>query len=201
MIGSHNSWTFGKTKWYVPAFVARCQCVNIPKQYKLGARVFDLRLRWEDHQFKTSHGAVIFNTNFLTDLLFLSRQALVNQEKIYVRVILEYNNEPFNRGEIEHQFIQLLNGLLEYYPYLTFFGGRWKYSWEQIYKFKENEPVLVDKYSSTTSLFKSDSKLLRIIDDWWPWLYARLKNKKNYKVWKEQGEKDCLFIDFVNMIL
>jgi hypothetical protein len=36
----------------------------------------------------------------------------------------------------------------------------------------------------------------RIIDDWWPWLYAKIHNKKNrLRNYKE----DILLIDFVNI--
>ena len=68
-----------------------------------------------------------------------------------------------------------------------------------MYEFtNEDIPTLVDRYSSTTSLFESDNKFLRIIDDLYPKLYAKLRNKKNFKEFDE-GPNDYLFVDFVEI--
>ena len=86
-----------------------------------------------------------------------------------------------------------------FYSQIKFFGGRRKWDWKQIYEFENKDiPTLVDRYSSTTSLFKSDSKFLRIIDDLCPKLYAKLRNKKNFKEF-DKGSNDYLFVDFVEI--
>lgn len=55
----------------------------------------------------------------------------------------------------------------------------------------------VPLYSSVTSLFNSNSKFLRIIDDLCPWIYAKLNNKKNINTYKDD---DCtLVVDFINI--
>ena len=54
--------------------------------------------------------------------------------------------------------------------------------------FPEPEPTCSESYSSVCPP--------KIIDDWWPWLFAYLNNKKI----KEKGtNKDILLIDFVNI--
>ena len=47
-------------------------------------------------------------------------------------------------------------------------------------------------------LFDNDNKYLRVLDDWFPRLYALLKNKKNLKEYVDT-EDTYLFYDFVNI--
>ena len=84
--------------------------------------------------------------------------------------------------------------LEEKYPNIKFCNGRRKYDWKVLYDFKYSEPNMIELYSSVTSLFKSDSKILRVLDDWWPWLYARLRNKKNLNKWLCFKEKINAYI-------
>lgn len=80
---------------------------------------------------------------------------------------------------------------------MTFVGGRRKYDWELLYDFHTEEPTLDDQYSSTRNPFGGKPKtIFAKIDDFWPWLYAKLHNKKAYK---KGTDKDVLFLDFVNI--
>ena len=84
------------------------------------------------------------------------------------------------------------------YPRIKFYGGKTINDWKTIYEFK-NKPDIkeVSLYSSVTSLFNSNNKFLRIIDDLCPWVYARLRNKKNINAYKDS---DCmLIVDFINI--
>ena len=195
-LGSHNSWSYAKPlKWYLPHFIFKCQDSNIKTQYEIGSRIFDLRLRLkDDNSFGVAHGFGIFNADFYKDLEWL------NDKDAYVRVILEYNSEPKYYMHIKQMFIDKCKELVIKYPNIKFAEGRCKWNWEQIYKFDYQLPKIRDSYSSTTSLFESDNKFLRIIDDWWPWLYAKLRNKKNITKFKEDHKDDeYLFMDFLYM--
>lgn len=195
MLGSHNSWSFGPTKWYIPSFVCRCQKLNIQEQYNAGVRLFDLRLRMSDYyHWGVSHGSAFFKINFFEDLKWLNEKG-----DCYVRIVLEYNKKPDFSSWIENYFCEVCEFYELTFPKIKFFGGNRKWDWNIVYKFKNPDEPLLDRYSSTTSLFKSDNKFLRIIDDWWPWLYAKLRNKKIVKEYNENGPFDkWLFIDFVN---
>ena len=199
-LASHNSWSYAKPqKWYIPRFPVRCLSLNIPQQYQQGVRLFDLRLRLDSKlHFATAHGSCIFRTYWSQDLLWLN----IQQESIYVRVTLEYNHRPKNAEYIIARFRQLCMILESRYPSLHFFGGRAKWSWEVLYTFSNSEPLLLDRYSSTTSWFRSSNRILRIIDDWWPWLYARFHNRRNYQNYIHQHPDDesttpWLFLDFI----
>lgn len=194
-IGSHNSWSFAPTAWYIPRFTCKCQNLTIDEQYKIGVRLFDLRLRLKDlYKWGVAHGSAYFKVDWREDLAWLN-----NKEDCYVRVTLEYNNEPKDYDLIEGLFIGYCKTLEDKFPNIKFFGGNRKWDWKRIYEFKNPDELLIDKYSSTTSWFKSKSRFLKIIDDWWPWLYAKFHNEKTVKQYKLYGPSNkWLFIDFIN---
>lgn len=51
-------------------------------------------------------------------------------------------------------------------------------------------------YGSMTSLFKSRNKFLKIIDDWYPKIYARRMNKKNRSYCDLYKDDDTKLIQF-----
>jgi hypothetical protein len=197
-IGSHNSWSYAPIKqWYIPAFVCKCQNVDIKEQYMRGVKVFDLRVRRYKGNWYTAHGSACFLTDYIDDLHWLNNQ----KDSISVRIILEYNSKPKNLEDIKILFRNLCRYLEIMYDNINFFGGKLKYTWETLYTFNGKDIPLIDKYSSTTSLFKTNNKFLKIIDDWWPYLYAKLYNKKNYEEYMKSPHSDCLFIDFIDFII
>lgn len=193
-LGSHNSWSFAPINWYIPHFVCKCQNLNIEEQYKAGVRLFDLRLRLKDlYKWGVAHGSAFFKVDWREDLAWLNSKG-----DCYVRVTLEYNKEPLTPNFIQVCFIKYCSRLQELYPNIKFFGGNRKWDWEKIYVFNNPDEPLLDKYSSVTSWFKTKSRFLKIIDDWWPWLYAKFHNKETIKQYKLYGPSDkWLFIDFV----
>lgn len=205
ILGSHNSLSFAKpTKWWMRPlhFVAKCQSKNIEQQLALGVRYFDFRVRLNEHGiFKPAHGSMIFDYEIKKALDKLENFSCDSFEKIFVRIILEYNGEQKNQEDIDDAFKEYCNDLMNSYSAIVFVGGHRKYDWEVLYKFSDHEPQTCDLYSSTTSPFgKRTNTWLDKIDDWWPWLYARLHNKKNIKrYFKDKEEKEVLFLDFVNI--
>lgn len=190
-LGSHNSWSFGKTDWYIPTFTCKCQNLNIQEQYNLGVRLFDLRLRLKKKVWYPAHGSACFKCDFIKDLKWLNEKG-----DCYVRLMLEYNSKPKNSNDIVETFDDYCTNLENTYNNIKFFGGRKKWDWTSYaHTCKNPEETLIDRYSSTTSFFSSTNKLLRISDDWWPYLYAKCYNKDNYKKYKDSS--DWLFIDFV----
>ena len=197
-IGSHNSWSYAPIKqWYIPAFVCKCQNIDIKEQYIRGVRVFDLRVRRYKGNWYTAHGSACFLTDFLSDLRWLNTQ----DDIVSVRVLLEYNSIPKDFHNIAPLFKELCKYLEANFMNINFFGGRLKCTWEILYTFNGKEIQLLDKYSSTTSLFNIKNNLLRIIDDWCPWIYAKLYNKKNYKEYMKHRHLECLFIDFIDFVI
>ena len=186
ILGSHNSWSFRKPKkwWQRPfAFIGRCQRKNIRQQYEAGVRCFDLRIRPEYDAHAVAHG--IFEYCELFDVL--GDLAFLNEKQAYVRVIHEARKEKeYNDISINLFRLDCMD-LERYFPEIKFWCGRNLFNWDVDYKFKYN-PSCEENYSSV--------RKPRVIDDWWPWLYAKTHNRK---ILKKGTDKDILLIDFVDM--
>lgn len=203
-LGSHNTWSYRKPLklWMRPFhFMGKCQSKTIKQQYNdYGVRLFDLRMRWHDDLWYIAHGSMIFDITVaeaMADLELLyhdERSWNANPDKVYVRVLLEYNEDDVDTRIIE-RFKTECAWLVSDYPQFTFLCGKLKSTWETLYDFG-NELTMEEKYSSVTSLFDSGSKLLKVIYDWYPRLYAKLNNADIYK---EGTEKECLLLDFIEM--
>lgn len=203
-LGSHNTFTYLPVKqWYFKpfAFMSRCQEVDIWQQYFLGARLFDLRVRFDDNDNPIiCHGLAEYKhlDAFIDDVL----KKLNKCKGTYVRVVLElYESDTSRYRRQETLFRAFCKRIQSTYTNIIFFGGnnRNGFSFKGcVYSF-ENSVMLNDKYSSTTSLFKNDNKFLRIIDDVYPRYYAKKYNKKNIEEYKNSTEDKWLFIDFVNL--
>ena len=169
-IGTHNSLTYlTPKKWWqkLIGFTAKCQAVDYEEQYRLGARVFDVRL-WYDDNFKIEirHGRIAYIGGFT--VLYDMFDFLDNKKDCYVRLICEEDSfakkDPLASIK-ERYFMDECHNFETQFPNIKFFGGNRKYDWKVLYNFKNKDiPTLVDRYSSTTSLFKSDKKWLAIQD-------------------------------------
>lgn len=174
-------------KWYLYPFkfMAKCQNCSIEEQYKLGARMFDLRVRYDKNNMpEFRHGSMAFKGNVENVLQYLNS----TKAKTYVRLLLEVNNnKDLNRQEL--LFSIDCSKWENTYKGITFFCGRRKFDWKQVYKFKADDIKVIQKVSSMTGT---------VLDDWCPWLYAKLFNKKNYKEW---DSKNWLLLDFIEYAL
>lgn len=211
-VGSHNTMSYLKPTGFWSRtfrFMTRCQRKTYKEQYfEYGARVFDLRLFFNDSgrcYFK--HDAVEFETFSVFEVLdFFNRQG-----NCTVRILLEETKAESKKRNIEFiegRFKTICHIIEETYQFVKFFGGERKFDWQKLYEFKyEKEngcPRIIDLYSSTTCLFDKDrhrkNSLTYFIDGWCPWLYAKINNKKNYKEYhRERDDIDCFLIDFVDI--
>ena len=202
ILGSHNTMSYLPPKqWWakVLRFTAKCQSAKLEEQlHKYNCRLFDFRVRFSNNgDLVFAHGPIEFHGHVETYINELNNMAKELDEPVYVRIILESNSEMKDQEEQEEHFCYFCKNIQQKYTNLTFFGGRRKYDWTKVYEFYTIEPELDDKYSSTTEMFGGSHGSLRAkIDDIWPWLYAKTHNRRN----KANGtDKDCLFIDFVNI--
>lgn len=190
IIGSHDSWTFLRPrKWWMRmlAFTARCQRVDIYDQWLYGARCFDLRVKYRDGKFIVAHGLIEYDVEekeMLCDLEYLDRQG-----GAYVRVIHEIRRESEYTAEAVNRFAMFCRKIERIFPNTIFWGGNNLVAGKPLdYRFNASSLSCCGRYASV-----SKPKLL---DDWFPWLYARLHNRRNI----EQGtDKEVLLIDFVDI--
>lgn len=195
-LATHNSLSYSGLKnwWLYPFYwMGLCQTKSLEKQYSLGVKLFDIRLNSRiDSKIETSHGPLIFKKDTEEALNFLNEKG-----DVWVRIILEQNWEMKDQEIRDQKFREKCEYLENKYTKIKFCNGRRKYDWKELYEFKQPEPKLLELYSSTTSLFKSDSKFLRKIDDLCPFLYAFLNNKRILKDNLDKDTHDFLMIDFL----
>lgn len=186
-IASHNTMTYLPVKkWYMNAikWAAKCQNRNFYEQWKNGARMFDLRVRFDREIPYFCHGPVEFKGDVLgtlENIYWLSEK----NDPIHVRIMLESNSEMKDQKSQEINFNSFCSYIKYKYDTIIFIGGNRKYDGKVIYNFYNPTPTIEGKYSSAVG-----SK----IDDIFPYFYAKLNNKKNIK---KGTDKDFLMIDFV----
>lgn len=190
IIASHDTMSYEKPKaWYLKPFhfVAKCQSLSIFDQYEqYGIRLFDLRIRWnkKDNKWVFSHGCMVFDTPDVEDIL----SWLNDRGSCMVRLVLEYNSPTKNIDEISDRFCTFCDEVIKNFPNIQFFEFRRKYDWKKLYTYlDEPNPDLFQATSSMTG---------KIIDDWWPWLYAWLFNKD---VLNQGTTHEYLLMDFIGL--
>ena len=205
ILGSHNTMTYLKpAKWWMwfGRFIAKCQKLDYKKQYEVGVRFFDLRISLTTdyngfYQPIFSHGLCDYkNSNICEVLDFLN-----SKPDVIVRFLFEKGDDK--EKEI---FKNLVLDWMKEYPNLKIIYVKDKRTWKDIVEPNYVSPYpLVDLYASNNGNYPQYSKLPGIlknktnsgllIDDLWPWIYAKFNNKKNLDKYKDQDV--ILMIDFV----
>lgn len=188
ILGSHNSWSYLPVrKWWMKpiAFMARCQSVDIKTQYeKYGVRCFDLRIReGRLGEHIVAHGPVEYclMRGVADDLQYLDEKG-----DCMVRILHEVRSEEKYTPQAVDNFRVRCSFLVAACPNIRWWCGRNLYNWKVDYDFGD-DPYCDEKYGSVSDL--------KWLYGWWPWLYARLHNRKNLK----EGSEGILLIDYVNI--
>ena len=205
-LGSHNTMTYLRPKVFwqrLLPFIGRCQSVDYKIQHSLGAVGYDLRLFWDDDgKLEYRHGFLRFPADNIDEVL-----SYAESNNIIVRVLLEvrsYNKLLVsNIDGLRSRFKAYCSDIEKKYPSILFFGGQESGSGEKLYTFKtETSGLAIDElHSSVTSLFKSNNKFLRMIDDLFPIIYSLIKNEKNISSYRNNKEKDntYLYVDYIEI--
>ena len=189
ILGSHNSWSYMPVRrwWMRPiAFMARCQRVDIRKQYEMGVRCFDLRIRsGRDGELLVAHGCVTYEIGLFQLDVWLSW--LNRKGDVMVRIIHEVRNRKQYTERARVLFADSCDYFVHKYQSIRFWCGRNLYNWQRDYDFI-NDPTCEEKYASVCSP--------KWIDDWWPLRFAKLYN---HEIRERGTDKDVLLIDFVDI--
>lgn len=205
-LASHNTMTYLKPKqwyfrWLLP-FIGKCQRIDYIKQHKLGVNGYDLRLFWGDNgELEYRHGLIRYSAENINEVL-----SYAETNNIIVRVLLEirdYNKKYIKDINVLHnKFISYCKEIEIKYPKIKFFGGVETGDFNcMLYEFKNkpNNLNVVELHGSVTSLFKSDNKILRVIDDLIPYIYARIMNKRNIRQYSGENDNTYLYIDYTDI--
>lgn len=188
ILGSHNSWSYLPVRhwWMKPfAFMAKCQEVDIEKQYALGVRCFDLHVRMDNHSPLVVHGAAEYKIT--PSALNYSLFWLNEKKDCYVRVILDTRTSKQYTTEQVAMFKSWCSEIEQRHPNIKFWCGKNLYTWKTDYDFGRL-PSCEEKYSSVCPP--------KLLDDWCPKIYAKRNNHKNIT---KGTDKDILLIDYVNI--
>ena len=190
-------------KWWMKLgkFMAKCQNKTIEEQYKAGARWFDLRIAIPKNadagQPSFCHGLVDYKGRSVESVL----EFLNKKKDAYCRIILEKGD---NDAELIFKF--WVKQWMTSYPDVQVIQIARKGHWVNVMEPNATNPFeLKDKYASANGHYPQYQNwpgILRyktwsgyILDDLWPWIYARFHNKKNIKEHKNQDI--VLLVDFV----
>ena len=205
-LGSHNTMTYLRPKVFwqrLLPFIGRCQSVDYKVQHSLGAVGYDLRLFWDsDGKLEYRHGFLRFPADNIDEVL-----SYAESNNIIVRVLLEVRS--YNKGlignmdELRSRFKAYCSEIEEKYPSILFFGGQESGRGEKLYTFKTDtgDLAIEELHSSVTSLFKSNNKFLRMIDDLFPIIYSLIKNEKNIRAYQNNKDKEntYLYVDYIEV--
>ena len=190
VLGSHNAWSYlSPRKWWMKliGFTAQCQRKTIDVQYNdYGVRCFDLRLRFDaDGKPMIVHGPVeyVYTPQDIQDDL----KELNERENVSVRVLLDVRSERQYTQQQRDAFWNYCHELEMYYPNIKFWCGRNLYDWTINYNFLYF-PTCIERYASVCKP--------RLIDDWWPHLFA---SRYNHGIIEQGTDKDILLVDFVDI--
>lgn len=206
ILGSHNTMTYLKPKkWWMwfGKFVAKCQKLSIEEQYKKGARWFDIRLSIPKD--KSGHLEPVFSHGWMDYKGVYPAEVfefLGKHKDAYCRIVLEKggrDEEDLFRFYV-YRWMNLYN--------MNVVQIAKKGEWKNLIEPNAKTPLgIKDAYASCNGnypqyqnlpgilRYKSWSGLL--IDDLWPWVYAKLNNKKNLERYK--NEDITLLIDFIGL--
>ena len=166
-------------------FTAKCQRLSIKEQYELGVRCFDLRVKWIGGKMVVAHGIIQYDIDaqqVMDDLVWMNEKG-----DCFVRMIHEIRTKHENTPTAKTYFRNFCMTVENMLPRICFWNGRNLYDHSKDYEFN-CEPTCEELYASV--------RKPKLIDDWWPWWYAWLNNKRI----KEAGTtKDILMIDFVDI--
>lgn len=161
-------------------WMAQCQSKPLEEQYRLGAKIFDIRISYNKQNIpEFKHGMMTFKGDVYEYLHYLN-----SLKDIYVRITLETSKEDSRQEKL---FIDECNSLESRFPNITFFNATRKFDWKRLYKFKVEDLSLTQLVGSMSG---------RKIDGLWPKLYAILHNKQNLEVNKD---KSFVLIDFIEI--
>lgn len=194
IIGTHNTMTYLRPqKWYGWFMIpfARCQRKTIVQQWEAGARVFDLRVKFDRYGHSYfAHGLYDCSAHFsLADAVILIGQLhLYSKEEVYVRLILEDTKAENYQAEYFRIICELMEEEYKQHKHIHFFGGNRKGDWKKLYVFKGDVPDSLN--NQWVSSMMDDA---RWYERFLPFAYAWRCNKRN----KENVKQKFNLFDFI----
>lgn len=187
MIGTHNSFSYlAPKKWWqcILSPWTKCQSKTITEQYHAGARLFDIRIRFDkDYYVQVVHNKVVFqNHNIYNNLQFLHSTGT----PIALRMILDIRQRPSDEDKQVEHFNRFCAYIRRKYTNLTIREQIIYWNWSD--SVRDTKLHLSHRYSSVQ---KFPWNILPI-----KW-FALLHNKKTLQQYNNDDPDNIALIDFI----
>lgn len=194
-IASHNTMTYLNPQWYFVPFkwMAKCQSKKYEDQLKV-TDYLDFRIVFHKGKYIFAHGIMRYNKNV--------EEVLEDINNRFPGITIRIMNEE---DRLKDMFVCFCKHIQEKYPNIKFVGGINKKDFKVLYDFGNPYPALIDKYSSCNHgkcEYDENGKEVKhknytgtYLDDLWPWIYAKLNNKKNIDKYKDTDK--YVMLDFI----
>ena len=164
MLGSHNSATFmNPRKWWMKPFswMAKCQNNNICDQFRLGATVFDFRIRLKGYinpdnlinNVRIVHGLVEYGNTYTFQCILSTLNSFSKEKQIYVIIVYD---KQYGGKKYYDFYENLIKELVQKYPSIDFQFVDDKSTWNIIKDFDKKtwseEKVTYWKFSKKTPI-------------------------------------------------
>lgn len=191
MLGSHNTLTYNKIRGWRKLLTpwSKCQEVDYKKQYELGVRYFDIRIKFINNLPVAVHNKNIYKFGHTElDEMF----SWMNEKgDCYFRIVLDIRKEPKDADKQRDLFEEYIAEIDEEYPNINIDRAliAWDYTYTRLdwtYKY------IREKHASVTSdleVIKTPKHYAKKHNSDIRDHYARLSARDNY----------VLLIDFVNI--
>ena len=191
MKGTHNSLTGeGAWRWWMRMWwpVWRCQSKTLEEQINAGVRLFDIRVRWDGHEWRGAHGACMLRSTLMDAVCLILWGAMSGriQGRPTVWLIIEKGDE-----QEREWFRELCRRLEMEYPDIQFVCGRYKPTWQQLYHFDGD--VIDGQIKQPVGSMDPRGGWRRLVGRISPWLWHRWLRKGLPAV--EDGE--IALVDFL----
>jgi hypothetical protein len=118
-LGSHNSLSYLKPRWYWLPFnwMIRCQQLNLIEQIEHGVTYFDIRIRFKKNRVISAHGIIDYDVDVLKILQMLD--SLSTEEKpLYLWIV--YESKPLCKNPEIEELQAFMSKVKNDYPSLIF---------------------------------------------------------------------------------
>lgn len=188
MIASHDSYTYLTPRNLLMLLISpwwRCQKVDIEKQYKLGVRVFDVRVHRYKNKWHTAHGLAHFKKVSFNTLMDICKYFNDTFENSVIRIYLEDDCNKKKNKEIEDIFLQEADEAFSIYENTLWEIGT-HHPWKTYYRNKKFTPQIKEYYChflnwNTDQSIKENLKHL----DWSQWSLPYYAKKHNPEITEE----------------
>lgn len=168
IIGAHNCLTaYRPTKWWMrlASPVWRCQSRKLDVLVAKGVKLFDIRVVRHGGLWKAAHGLAVVGIEVYPVLFYISD----NVPGAVVRLIMERGSEYEQK-----MFARFCSQAEAMFPDVKFIGGNYKPTWEKLHRFEGDD--VGDGICQMVGSMDPKRKWWGAV---WPWLYARIYNKKH----------------------